>query len=190
VTPTATGARGRLHQVEERLDPTRARSWAIEELEELFRSGHPPEPSPDGLLRGRAISSTITPGFDALTRRVASLYMPWMGKKFDPQAKTGRNVLAKSALKPMKLFWPAYEPIGIFVDRVEAFSFKTRIDPGAVDPGLRVLKIDYDFGANPSFIIRRVLDELVQIEEDLWLGKVLFRLRGEFHQIGFFALER
>lgn len=116
--------------------------------------------------------------------------MPWLGKRFDAQANEGVNVLARSALKPMKLFWPSYEPVGTFTDRVEAFPFKTRLAPGAVDPELRVLKIDYDFDPNPSFIIRRVLDELVQIEEGLFLGKVLYRRKEEFRPIGYFALEK
>lgn len=166
------------------------RAWAIEELNELFDGGGPPDPLPDGLLRGRAISSTIAPGFDAVGRRLASLYMPWIGKKFDAQANEGVNVLARSALRPMKLLWPSYEPVGIFTDRTEAFPFKTRLDPGAVDPDLQVLKIDYDFDANPSLIIRHVLDELVQIEEGLYLGKVLYCRKDELRPIGFFALEK
>jgi hypothetical protein len=52
------------------------------------------------------------------------------------------------------------------------------------------LKIDYDFDANPSFIIRSILDEVVQIDEGLYLVKILFR-RGRSHRrIGFFSLER
>jgi hypothetical protein len=188
--PTATDARSRLLRVEERLHPERIGAWAVEELNELFAGGRPPDPPPDGLLRGRAISSTIAGGLDALGRRLASLYMPWLGKKFDAQAEEGVNVLTRSALKPMKVMWPTYEPVGIFSDRVEAFPFKTRLGEGAADPDLEVLKIDYDFEPNPSFIIRHVLDELVQIEEGLYLGKVLYRRKGEFKPIGFFALER
>lgn len=162
----------------------------MEELSELFESGRPPDPLPDGLLRGRAIASTIAAGVDALGRRLAALYMPWLGKRFEAQTHEGVNVLARSALRPMKLLWPSYEPVGIFIDRVEAFPFRTRLGPGAVEPELRVLKIDYDFDANPSFIIRRVVDELVQIEDGLYLGKVLFRRKGELRPIGFFALEK
>lgn len=184
-----TDARRRLHHVEERLHPESVRAWAIEELNELFESGAPPDPAPDGLLRGRALTSTIAGGIDALGRRLGALYMPWLGKKFDAQTNEGVNVLAASALRPMKLLWPSYEPVGTFIDRVEAFRFKTRLDRGAVDPDLEVLKIDYDFEANPAFLIRRVLDELVRIDADLYLGKVLYRLKDEFRPIGFFVLE-
>jgi hypothetical protein len=176
--------------VEERLHPERVVAGAIEELNGLFESGRPPDPAPDGLLRGRAISSTIAGGLDALGRRLASLYMPWLGKKFDSRAEEGVNVLTRSALKPMKVMWPKYEPVGIFTDRVEAFPFKTRLAEGNVDQGLQVLKIDYDFEPNPTFIIRHVLDELVQIEEGLYIGKVLYRRKDEFRPIGFFVLEK
>jgi hypothetical protein len=161
----------------------------MEELNDLFRAGRVPDPPPDGLLRGRALTATIAPGFDAFGRRLAGIYMPWLGKKFDAASNEGVNVLANSAIKPMKVMWPSYEPVEVFVDRVEAFRFRTRIETGAVDPDVEVLKIDYDFDANPSFIIRRVLDELVQVDDGLHLGKVLFRVRGELHPIGYFVLE-
>jgi hypothetical protein len=63
------------------------------------------------------------------------------------------------------------------------------VGPGALDPDLEVLKIDYDFEANPGLLIRRILDELVQVGRGVYLGKVLFRLGGRFHPIGFFSLE-
>jgi hypothetical protein len=190
MTPTATDARSRLHRVEEQLHPERVRTRAIEELNELFAGSGTPDPLPHGLLRGRAISPTIAAGFDAVGRRLAAFYMPWLGKKFDAQANEGVNVLARSALRPMKLFWPSYEPNGIFSDRIEAFPFKTSVDRSAVDPDLQVLRIEYDLDANPSFVIRRVVDELVQIDRDLYLGKVLLRRKGELRSIGFFALEK
>jgi hypothetical protein len=190
VVSAATDVHSRIVQLEDRLNPRRARAAVIDELNQLFREGTAPDPAPDGLLRGRAVSSTISPTLDALGRRMAAIYMPWLGKKFDSGAGGGINVLTASALRPMKIFWPSYEPAHIYVDRVEAFPFTTRVDAGAVDPGLRVLKIDYDFDANPSFIIRRVLDELVDIGDGVYLGKVLYRMRDRFHLIGFFTLEK
>lgn len=185
----ATEARSHLKEIDERLDPKRSRTRAIEELHELFRSGSSPDPPPDGLLRGRPVSSKITPTFDATARRLAAINMPWLGKKFDAPENKGVNILTPLARRPMKLLWPSYEPVATFADRIEAFSFTTRTGPGAVDPDIQVLKIDYEFDANPSFIIRRVLDELVQIEDGLYLGKVLYRWKGEFRSIGFFTLE-
>ena len=43
--------------------------------------------------------------------------------------------------------------------------------PGLTDPDRTVLKIDYDLKENPSLTVRRILDELVQIDHNLYLGK-------------------
>ena len=71
---------------------------------------------------------------------------------------------------------------------VEAFAFRTRLESGAVDPDVKVLKIDYDSDGNPR-LIRRILDELVEVDEALYLGKVLMRLGSRSRTIGFFMLE-
>jgi hypothetical protein len=63
------------------------------------------------------------------------------------------------------------------------------VAPGELDPGVDVLKIDYDFDANPDFVIRRILDELVEVDAGLYLGKILYRWKGTFRPIGFFSLE-
>jgi hypothetical protein len=52
-----------------------------------------------------------------------------------------------------------------------AFAFRTYVAPGLVDSDRSVLKIDYHLKENPSLTVRRVLDELVQIDDDLFLGK-------------------
>jgi len=189
---TVSGSRvhDRLAEIQSRLDPASMRAQAIVELDELFRTGSVPDPAPEGMLSGRLVTMSVTRPTDAAVRAIARLYMPWLGKSFDPAAQTGINVLTPSARGPMKVLWPRYSPERELTDRVEAFPFRTSVGPGAVDPDVDVLKIDYDFAANPDFVIRRILDELVQIDEGLYLGKVLFRLKGSWKPIGFFSLER
>jgi hypothetical protein len=116
--------------------------------------------------------------------------MPWQGKSFDAERSEGFNVLIPSAKTPVKILWPSYQPENETPEGLEVFPFRNRVAPGAVDPELDVLKIDYDFEANPNFIIRRILDELVEVAEGLYLGKILYRHRGNFRPIGFFSLER
>jgi hypothetical protein len=116
--------------------------------------------------------------------------MPWLGKSFQPSSQTGINVLASSARPAMKVVWPSYEPPLATDERIEAFPFTTRVEPSAVDPSLHVLKIDYDSDDNPAFIIRRILDELVHIDEDLYLGRALYRMRDRWRRLLFFTLER
>jgi hypothetical protein len=57
-----------------------------------------------------------------------------------------------------------------------------------VDPDITTFKIDYDFEANPNFLIRRILDEVVQIAPGRLLGKILFHVGDRFHLIGYFSL--
>lgn len=90
----------------------------------------------------------------------------------------------------MRVLWPGYVPERELADRIEAFPFRTRIAPGELDPETDVLKIDYDFEANPDLILRRILDELVEVDDGLYLGKILFRRSGKWMPIGFFTLER
>lgn len=185
-----SGARERLRDIEDRLDPDAARARALIELDEMFRQGRVPDPLPEGMLTGRLITTSVWGPLDSLTRRIAEVWMPWLGKSFDPAFMQGVNVVMKSARGPMRVLWPGYEPERELVDRIEAFPFRNRIAPGELDPDIDVLKIDYDFEANPNFLIRRILDELVEIEDGFYLGKILFRRPGSWASIGFFTLER
>jgi hypothetical protein len=116
--------------------------------------------------------------------------MPWQGKTFDRTSMTGRNRFRPDVRAPMRAVWPSYVPLYADADRVEAFEFHNRVAPGALDPSIQVLKIDYDIEGNPRFIIRSILDELVQIEDGLYLGKVLLRWQGGFRSTGFFSLRQ
>jgi hypothetical protein len=187
---TARDARSTIEEVSHRLEPRAQRAWATEQLDALFSSGSAPEPQPEGFLAGRLVAATTVGILDAFSRRIAGLWMPWLGKSFQPTSQTGINVLAPSAGRPMKVVWPSYEPPLATDERIEAFPFRTRVEPSAIDASLNVLKIDYDSDENPSFLIRRILDELVQVDDDLYLGRALYRTRDRWHRLLFFTLER
>jgi len=184
-----SAARRRLEEAAEALRPDVTRPKAIAELERLFRKGSPPDPGPEGFLRGRLIATTTTGPLDAVAAFIAARWMPWQGKSFDPQSMTGCNRFTPDARVPLRVVWPSYEPIRADGEVVEAFPFRNRVESGAIDRDVKVLKIDYDFAANPGFLIRRILDELVQVDDALYLGKVLLRWRGSFRRVGFFSLE-
>lgn len=181
-------ARQRLDALAAGLDPGVNRARVFGELERVFRAGLPPDPLPEGFLRGRLVATTTVAPLDALTRGLASVWMPWQGKVFDPAAMRGINRFREDVRTPMRVVWPSYAPVATDGDGLEAFVFQTRVAPGALDPDLRVLKIDYDFAFNPGFVIRRILDEVVQVADGVLLGKVLMRARERFHRVGFFSL--
>ena len=188
----AVDARIRLSELADELHPGLSRRRALSELDAMFRSGSPPDPVPDGFLPGRLLGTQTWGPWDGVVQRLARSWMPWQGKSFDTASSTGLNRFSAGTLERtlMRVLWPGYRPVTDRPDRIESFEFRNRLGEGAVDPGLKVYKIDYDFEANPGLLIRRILDELVQIDDGLYLGKILYRTSRRFHPIGFFMLER
>jgi hypothetical protein len=80
------------------------------------------------------------------------------------------------------------------VDRIAAFDFQTRVEPGAIDTDRDVLVIDYaPVDSNPRVIIKSIRDELVEIVPGANLGKMLWRSgSGEdasYTLLAYFALK-
>ena len=177
-----------LADVRRRLEPGVVRADALAELDELFRHGTVPSPLPDGFQPGTLVTTSVAGPVDAFVRRVAKLYMPWLGKRFDASEESGINVLRRSSRSQLKALWPSVTPIEAG-GTLEVFPFRTWVGPGARDSDISVLKIDYDSEENPDFIIRRILDELIQIDEGFYLGKILFRTAKRWRPVGFFSLQ-
>jgi hypothetical protein len=161
---------------------------AHDTLDRIFRLGGPPNPAIDGPMRGLMVTPTVPRPFDVGLRALASAWMPWGGKRFDAAAENGDNLLSAGARWPSRILWPSYEPEPVH-EGYAAFRFRTYVSPGAVDPDIETLKIDYDSNENPGLLIRDILDELVQVVRGAYLGKVLLRRRGEWRLVGYFGLE-
>ena len=165
-----------------------------EKLAELYALGDPPR-GLDGPTEGILVLPLIQGAFDRFATTVTRGWMPWLGKSFDAAANRGYNRLAPSARWPAKLLWPRYGTSADEDGARHAFEFETAIEPGKADPGVQVLKIDYEpVEENPGLVIRRIRDELVQIVPDTYLGKILWR-SGEGDEatygcIGYFALRQ
>lgn len=183
-------ARAMLGDLTDSMRPGANRARTVATLDDLFRRGTVPDPLPHGFLPGTLVTTSVWGPADMLVRSIADAWMPWKGKRFDADTGTGVNIIDTSARLPSRILWPGYKPERVEGDRMEMFPFRNRIAPGAIDEDVKVYKIDYDFEVNPDFIIRRILDELVQVEDGLCLGKILFRSRARWHPIGFFTLER
>src|SRR5687767_12806190 len=113
----------RLSELKKMLEPKLNREQALEGLDELFGSGSAPDPTPGGFKLGELVTTSIARAPDASVRAISSLYMPWLGKSFDPENQTGINVLKPSAKAAMKVLWPNYEVELERADRIEAFPF-------------------------------------------------------------------
>ena len=165
------------------------RSWALAELETAFLGGSAPERL-DGPRRGRLLTTTFGYGLDGVAGAMARLWMPWRGKTFDPEAGDGRNLFTTGARPMIRLLWPDYR--GVLPDaprRITAFRFVTGVGSSAFFPDLRVLRIDYDLPENPAWPLRRILDELVRLDEGVYLGQALLHWRGRFRRAAWFSLE-
>jgi hypothetical protein len=168
------------------------RSEALDSLNRIFRLATMPEPLPDGPYDGVLVTTTTFAATDPLFRGLSSFWMPWVGKRFDAETASGDNMMLPGARWLAKIFWPGYRFQDIGKGRYAAFRFRTYAGAGAVDPDREVLKLDYDSSENPSFLIRDILDELVQIVPGVYLGNVLLRLGKpddtSGRLVGYFAL--
>ena len=70
-----------------------------------------------------------------------------------------------------------------------AYPFRTHLGSGVIDRDRQVLKIDYNVPANPFRLIRRVLDELVEVAPGYYLGKAHLCVRGHWRTVAYFALQ-
>lgn len=180
-----------LDMLADRLIPGHNRKEVIRRMDALFAGGVAPDPPPSEFQPGRLLGTSTWGPWDAVVMRIAQLWMPWLGKTFSPSTGTGLNRFTPTLATRLWLrtLFPRHTPERHLADRLEAFPFRTCVSPGELDSDVSVLKIDYDFEANPA-LIRHILDELVQIAPGRYLGKVLFRSGSRFYRIGFFSLGR
>jgi len=164
------------------------------QLERLFRGGRLPTAPPSGLARGTFLTTTIAPSLDRAFGALTTVAMPWLGKAFDPAAGRGENVFAPGPPWYSAALLAAIPRLGWPIRRDEAgrlrgFPFVTEPGRGLFDPQTEVLRIVYDDPRAPNpFPVRRVLDEVVEVEPGLLLGKAHLRVGGRAHQVAFFAL--
>lgn len=166
------------------------RAKGLTALNELFRNGTPPESPLDGRYAGKLVALDIAPGFTALFQSITEARMPWLGKTFNGARQTGDNIFRRDSYPLARFFNPFYK--GFLADGAETyrgFLFRTYMAPGLADPDRSVLKIDYNREGNPLLTVRRVLDELVQIDNNLYLGKAHVRWwSGGWQTVAYFTL--
>jgi hypothetical protein len=179
----------RLQTAQEHLK--RDRSRALAEMNAVFRGGRLPTVPLDGRTNGQMIAVDMGPGITPMVEGLLTNHMPWCGKTFNAANATGENLLYTSFLPVARVFFPlyrGYRPEG--AGRMTAFPFRTYAGAGLKDPDRQVLKIDYGNPSNP-FLMRRILDELVQVDDNYYFGKAYFKLSASTsHLVFYFALQR
>ena len=143
-----------------------------------FLSGRPLRDPPKGFYRGTA-------------HLLGGRPVPWLGKSFIPEGNLGFNIFTPRGARLLKLLTPLYDRFRVNADgNTEAYTFKTSSGPGFKDRNVDTFKLDYNSPENP-FLIRIILDEIVEIAPQQFLGKVHLKVfPGYFATIGYFGLSR
>jgi hypothetical protein len=165
------------------------RPRGLEELEQQFSAGGAPEDL-DGPMRGRLLATTLGHGIDGLFEGIANLWMPWRGKELSTQAGEGRNLFTTGGIRVIRAMFPSYREAREDGVSPTAFRFTTAVAASETFPSTKVLQIDYrDLAENPSFPIRRILDELVRVDDEVYLGQALMLWHGRLKRAAWFSLE-
>jgi hypothetical protein len=181
-------------------DPIRAaqarlrarRDDGLAALDAAFRAGAVPTPTPDGPYHGELVALDIAPIVTQVVEWLTSFLMPWKGKFLIASEARGDNIFSAKWRTALGLMFPFYKGNRDYgSDRFRAFIFETSIAPGKVDTDRRVFRIDYDRPDNPAQSIRRIVDEIVEVGDGVYLGKVHFKWWwGTWQMIGYFALRK
>ncbi len=143
-----------------------------------FISGKLPAHAPDGFHPGSAHVL-----FDMQT--------PWLGKSFVASEQKGFNIFTPTGAAILAIATPFYT---LFSKNHEgnthAYYFNTSKTKGVRDPEVDVIRLDYSDPQNP-WIIRIIVDEIVEIKPHQYLGKIHIRLPfGLFATVGYFGLKK
>ena len=143
-----------------------------------FVEGRAPQTAPEGFYHGTAHIF-----FDKQT--------PWLGKSFVAANNLGFNIFMAKSTWLLKTMMPLYKKFTQNINGdTNAFYFQTRKEAGLKDKETDVIKLDYDAPENP-FPIRIILDEIVEIAPEQFLGKIHLKVFPRFYStIGYFGLRK
>lgn len=143
-----------------------------------FIAGTLPAAPPEGFYRGSAYLLGGGP-------------VPWLGKWFEREESRGFNIFTPKGAVLLKLLTPFYKRFKKNADgNTDAYYFATSTSQGFRDRQIDTFKLDYDSPGNP-FLIRIILDEIVETAPDEFLGKVHMKVYpGYYATIGFFGLKK
>ncbi|CAN5258738.1 hypothetical protein BH10ACI1_BH10ACI1_35230 [soil metagenome] len=143
-----------------------------------FSAGKIPDLAPDGFYQGAA-------------HLLFDKNVPWLGKSFECEKNSGFNIFTQTGAKLLKMMTPFYKLFAADTDgHTHAYYFKTFAGKGLKDKNLQVIKLDYNSTENP-LLIQVILDEIVEIAPEEFLGKVHLKVFPRFYAtIGYFGLKK
>ncbi len=156
------------------------------DLQKSFLNGTPAKDL-DGFYKGALLQLIPTTPLESFAGIIAKVWLPWYGKKFDKNKHTGINKLPSYVIPPLRSLFE--EKIsGEDTSSMFAFPFKTSLEKGLKDP-IKVMRLDYNSTENPA-IVRNVVDELVAIGNNTYLGKAYLNKNSNVRLLAFFSLQK
>ena len=151
---------------------------SLSQRQKEFVKGKVPSPSPEGFYKGTAYLLGGGP-------------VPWLGKSFDASQRQGYNIFTPQGASVLKILSPLYKRFSVNPEgNTDAYYFQTNAGAGLKDEETEVFKLNYNSPENP-FPIRIILDEMVEVAPDEFLGKVHVKVfPGYYATIGFFGLRK
>jgi len=149
---------------------------AIVALDSIYRRGIVPGTLLNGRYWGEFITSNFNPFLDTWLDNITKVWLPWEGKVFDAETGSGSNIFTNDILFLGHLIWPFYN--GYVPDnrgRSLAFKFQASFGKCLLEPDIEVLRLNFDLPENPQFLIYELVDQLVQIGDDFYLGKAVLK---------------
>ena len=182
----AIQARQRVREVRELFKCDRGA--ALTELEDIFEEAEYPYPLLDGRYSGQMIATTMGRIADGAVSLLTRMWMPWKGKSFDIETGTGENILTRGGGHFGKALFPWYKGMTRDDGRILGFQFRMGYGPSRINSDQDVMRIDYDLQDNPP-VMRRLIDELVEIGEGYYLGRsLLLRAPHKVQCLSYFTL--
>lgn len=141
------------------------------------------------------VAGTVPAGPDGFYKGTAYLLgggpVPWLGKSFERENARGFNIFTPNGASLLRILTPFYKLFRKNADgNTVAYYFKTSTGSGFRDNDIDTFKLDYDSPENP-FLIRIILDEIVETAPEEYLGKVHMKVfPGYSATIGFFGLRK
>ncbi len=157
----------------------------IEELENQFTIGKV-EKIPEGFLRGELVMLLPVYTVEKIGDFVSKFWLPWRGKYFVREESRGDNILAHSAKLILSLRQSGYLVGNTEYGGFHAFPFTFSVTKGLQSEN-KVIQLSYDLKENP-LSVRKVVDEIVWVGGNTYLGKAFIVDDASLRLVGFFRL--
>lgn len=140
----------------------------------------------EGFYKGK-LQTIINSNLKAtLAKFIFSFWLPWYGKWFDTNQNRGDNIVSTYLIPLLKFRLKENFRVKKEFGGVHVFSFKTSVQKSLKD-NIKVLQLNYDLPQNPPNI-RQVIDEIAEVDKNVYLGKAHIKEGRLFRTIAFFTL--